>query len=284
MRKRKSPQKYTFDSLLEIMARLRGPSGCLWDKEQTHQSIKQHLIEEAYEVVDAIDRKDFAHLKEELGDLLLQVVFHAQIASDEGKFDIGDILEDITTKLVRRHPHIFGDVKVSSSREVVENWESIKRGESGRSLLAGIPRSLPALFHALKLQEKAARVGFDWEEKEPIFEKLTEEIAELEEACREEGREKGEIGDILFTVVNLARRLGIDPEDALRAVNVKFRRRFEFMEKRAKEEGRGLESMSLEEKDRLWEEAKSLETSEEARRSYDEDREGSGQGDSGFSR
>ncbi|HAW60051.1 MAG TPA: nucleoside triphosphate pyrophosphohydrolase [Actinobacteria bacterium] len=241
------------------MARLRGPFGCLWDREQTHQSIKQHLIEEAYEVVDAIDRKNFDHLKEELGDLLLQVVFHAQIASEEGRFDIEDVLEDITTKLVRRHPHIFGDVKVSSSQEVLENWESIKRGESGRFLLAGIPRSLPALFHALKLQEKAARVGFDWEEKEPIFEKLTEEIAELKEACREEGRKKDEIGDILFTVVNLARRLGVDPEDALRVVNAKFRRRFEFMEKRAKEERRSLESMSLEEKDRLWEEAKSLE-------------------------
>ncbi|MEW6189583.1 MAG: nucleoside triphosphate pyrophosphohydrolase [Actinomycetota bacterium] len=248
---------YTFEELVEIMSKLRGPSGCPWDKEQTHRSLKRHLIEEAYETIEAIDREDFTHLKEELGDLLLQIVFHAQIASEEEKFTIEDVLEDIVSKLIRRHPHIFADVKVTSSREVIAHWEEIKEKESEKeSLLADIPRSLPALLYALKLQGKAALVGFDWTRKEDIINKLEEEVGELKAALAGKGDLEDEMGDLLFTVVNVARHLDIDPESALRRVANKFRRRFEHMEKEVRIKDKNLKDFSLREQDELWEEAK----------------------------
>lgn len=252
--------KYTCEYLVEIMARLRGTNGCPWDIEQTHESLRRYLIEEAYEVIEAIDDKDIHHLKEELGDLLLQVVFHAQIASESDEFTMDDILEGIITKLERRHPHIFGDVKVSSAREVVINWEKIKNQETGEvSAIAGIPKSLPALLYAYKLQSKAAKVGFDWESVEGALEKISEEVDELRQARAGEGRIEDEVGDLLFAVVNVARHLDVDPELALKSTSNKFENRFRHMEERSSKEGRDLAEMSLREKDRLWDEAKEAE-------------------------
>jgi len=250
------PDKYTFDDLVKIMAILRSPSGCPWDREQTHQSLTRHLIEEAYEVVDAIEKGDLSHLREELGDLLLQIIFHAQMASEEGKFTIGEIIDDLVVKLKRRHPHIFSDLKVSSAQEVITHWEKIKKQEKERTILAGIPKSLPALLYAFMIQGKARRVGFDWEKSQDILEKLDEEVEEFKKAILEEGDIEDEVGDLLFTVVNIARHFDIDPETALRRVANKFYTRFEEMEKIAQKEGRDFEEMSLEEKDKLWERAK----------------------------
>jgi len=181
----KPEDKPDFNSLIEIMSRLRGPNGCPWDREQTHRSLKPYLIEEAYEVIDAIDRNDLKHLKEELGDLLLQVVFHTQIASESGEFDIDQVLEGIVHKLVRRHPHVFEELELSSAQEVIEHWEKIKAGEKNKlSRLEGVPASLPALLYALQIQTKAGQVGFDWEKREDVLLKLTEETAEFKKACR----------------------------------------------------------------------------------------------------
>lgn len=246
------------------MARLRGPQGCPWDKEQTHESLRRYLLEEAYETVDAIDNNDSEHLKEELGDLLLQVVFHAQIAFEQGRFDIEDVVEGIVTKLVRRHPHIFGETEVSSARDVLINWEEIKSKEkSETSAIAGIPASFPSLVYAYKLQSKAARVGFDWEDVEGALEKITEEVDELKEemnaAKTGEGRVEDEIGDLLFAVVNVARHLDVDPELALRGTCKKFERRFGYMEEEAATRGERLADMTLDEKDKLWDKAKEIE-------------------------
>ncbi len=245
---------FTFDDLVEIVAKLRSPSGCLWDREQTHHSIKENLIEEAYETVDAIERGDFSHLKEELGDLLLQVVFHAQMASEKKKFSVDKVVSEISQKLIRRHPHVFGNKKVSSSQEILKHWEEIKREEKGReSILDEVPSFLPALYYAYKLQTQVARTGFDWEKKEGVFEKLIEEIEELKKAGESREKVEEELGDILFSLINLARHLEINAEGCLRQACKKFAERFRQMEKLAKKQGKDFSKMSLEEKDKLWE-------------------------------
>lgn len=256
---RAATEGYSFERLVAIMRRLRGPDGCLWDKEQTHASLARHLVEEAYEVVDAIERGDAAHLAEELGDLLLQVVFHAQIADDEDRFSIDDILEGIIAKLVRRHPHIFADTRVESSADVTVNWERIKREEKGRtSALGSVLPALPALMYAEKLQSKAAGVGFDWEEYGQVVEKVKEELAEVVWA-KEEGEDvEAEIGDALFAVVNLARFLDVDCETALRGVCARFVERFNVMERLAGDDGLSFADLPLEEKEMLWQRAKQV--------------------------
>jgi len=248
----------TFEQLVGIMRRLRGPDGCLWDREQTHASLARHLIEEAYEVVDAIEQDDGPMLAEELGDLLLQIVFHAQIAADEGRFEITDVLVGIMAKLIRRHPHIFADAEVESAADVSVNWERIKREEKnlGGGALAGVLASLPALMYAEKLQSKAAGVGFDWDEYGQVIEKVREELAEVAEAKENEGDVEAEIGDVLFAVVNLARFLDVDCETALRGVCARFIARFATMERLATERGVVFADLPLDEKERLWQEAK----------------------------
>jgi nucleoside triphosphate diphosphatase len=231
-----------------IMARLRGPDGCPWDREQTFDSIKRHTLEETYEVFDAIERRAWPELKDELGDLLLQVLFYAQMAADAGYFDIGDVAAGLNEKLVRRHPHVFGDVDAADADAVVRNWEEIKReekeaagvraGGAAASGLDDIPRTMPATLEAHKLGSRAAKVGFDWPDADGLFEKLQEEIAELQVEVKQAGavrqaRVEEELGDLLFTAVNLARHLKVDAESALRAANAKFRGRFRAMEARA---------------------------------------------------
>jgi tetrapyrrole methylase family protein/MazG family protein len=249
-----------FDRLTAVMARLRGPDGCPWDLDQDHESIKGHLVEEAYEVLDALEAADDPAFSEELGDLLLQIVFHARMAEERGAFDMTDVIEKILAKLERRHPHIFGDLELGTADEVLSNWEKIKRAEKeGKSALAGVPASLPALMYAQRVQHKAAHVGFDWETSAPVYEKLDEEIAELREAGEDPARLEEELGDVLFTVVNLGRKSGIDAETALRSVVTKFMRRFKRMEELALAQGRPLAELSLAEQDALWEQAKSEE-------------------------
>jgi tetrapyrrole methylase family protein / MazG family protein len=255
-----------FDRLVEIMARLRAPGGCPWDRAQSRRDLKPYLVEETYEVLDAIDRENPEMLREELGDLLLQVVFHAQIAREEGAFGIDDVCLSINEKLVRRHPHVFGEVKAETPGEVLVNWEAIKKSEKGEkgddpSVLSGVPKVLPALLKAYRLQQKAARVGFDWEERRQVEEKVREEWAELDEAVASGDKEhaREELGDFLFALVNLSRFLEIDPEDALQGANDKFIRRFQEVESRAREANRDIHGMTLAEMDALWEEVKRTE-------------------------
>ncbi|HEX2059656.1 MAG TPA: nucleoside triphosphate pyrophosphohydrolase [Thermoanaerobaculia bacterium] len=256
--------KRSFDELVQLMTRLRAPGGCPWDRKQTLQSLKPFIIEEAYEVVDAIDRDDRASLAEEVGDMLLEAVFVAEITREEGTFDIYDSVTAIHDKLVRRHPHVFGDVEAKDAEQVVTNWEKLKRDErqaENKSILSGVPGSLPGLLKAARLTEKAARVGFDWRRTEDVFEKLDEEIAELREAVAE-GNEQNihdEIGDLLFTIANIARKVGVNPEEALQSTNRKFMSRFESMEARVRERDLNLDQLELEEMDRLWDEAKAAE-------------------------
>lgn len=249
-----------FDELVRVMARLRAPDGCPWDREQTHRSLRPYLLEETYEALEAIDAEDWARLCDELGDVLLQVVFHAQLASERGDFDIEDVIRGIVTKLRRRHPHVFGESSVSDAEEVVDRWEQIKRGEAGNegreSALDGVPASLPALQRAHKLQRRAARVGFDWDDIEGPRAKIDEELAEVAQA--DERSLEHEIGDLLFAVVNYARFLGVEPEGALRRANERFGRRFRALEEAAGGPER-LQAMSLEEMDALWEQAKTAE-------------------------
>lgn len=253
-----------FEAFQEVVAHLRSPEGCPWDREQDHQSLKPFLLEEAYELVEAIDREDVAAMREELGDLLLQVVLHAQIANEEGDFGMKEVLAGIHRKLVNRHPHVFGDVSVKDSSEVLRNWEKLKakerqkNGAEEKGLLDGIPRALPALSQAQEIQRRAARVGFDWREVEGVLQKVEEELRELITAQSVEDQ-SGEFGDILFSLVNLARWLKIDAESALRQTNQRFRRRFAHIERRVKEQGRNMNDLSLAELDALWEEAKRLE-------------------------
>lgn len=250
-----------FDRLITIMAHLRSPSGCPWDKEQTHQSLKPYLIEETYEVLDAIDQNDDGEIVEELGDLLLQVVFHSQIASEEKRFTIDDVAGAITDKLIRRHPHVFGDVQADTPDEVVKNWEAIKASEKPTqkaSLLDGVARHLPALFRAQKLQEKAARVGFDWDHIADVAEKVREETEELISAHETSSQEQTqeEFGDLLFALVNLSRFLNICPEEALTQTNEKFRTRFRYIETELSNAGKTPQEATLQEMDKLWEAAK----------------------------
>jgi len=252
-----------FTRLVEIMARLRAPGGCPWDRAQSREDLKPYLVEETYEVLDAIEQKDAAMLQEELGDLLLQVVFHAEMAREEGAFTIEDVCRGINEKLVRRHPHVFGEVKADTPEQVLQNWEAIKKSEKADkaetgevpSVLAGVPKVLPALLKAYRLQQKAARVGFDWEERRQVEDKVREEWAELNEAVAAEDKERvrEEMGDFLFALVNLSRFLELDPEDALQLSNAKFMRRFRGIEAEAHARGRDIHGMTLAEMDELWE-------------------------------
>jgi tetrapyrrole methylase family protein/MazG family protein len=255
----------SWDDLIEIMGRLR--RSCPWDREQTHESLVRYLVEETYEVVDAIEDDDAGELCEELGDLLFQVVFHAQLATERGKFSIADVVDTLSNKMIRRHPHVFGDVAVANVADVWQNWDQVKAQEassaSRTSKLDGIPRGMPALQRGQKMQEKAARVGFDWTDVRSVTEKLAEELREFSEAraqagplASEDPHVREELGDVLFTVVNLARKLNIDAEGAMRDANAKFDRRFRYMERYALAAGRELGDMSLDELEDLWQAAK----------------------------
>jgi len=248
----------SFDELLAIMRRLRGKDGCPWDKEQNHKSIRPYLVEETYEVIEAIDEENFDKLEEELGDLLLQIVFHAQMAAEAGRFDIDDVLAHIIRKIKGRHPHVFESTKVEDSKEVLRNWEKIKMGEGRESVLDGVPKELPALLKAARIQEKAARVGFDWDQIDSVFAKVEEELAEFRAAYRDHNRDKieEELGDILFSLVNVARFLETNPEDALRRTINKFIERFKYIERQLQARGQKPTEVTLEEMDELWEEAK----------------------------
>lgn len=253
-------KSYNFHDLVEIVRILRAPGGCPWDIEQTHQSIRRGFLEEAYEVAEAIDENSPEHLKEELGDVLLQVVFHASIAQDEGQYNINDVADGICKKLIYRHPHVFGDVTVQSTGEVLSNWEELKRKEKGQTsnadALEAVARSLPALWRAEKVQKKAAKCGFDWDNISGAADKLTEEAAEFHHALKGNGDPVEELGDLMFAAVNAARFLKIDPEDCLHAATDKFSMRFRKVEQAAAQQGQKLEDMTLDEMDALWNEVK----------------------------
>lgn len=263
--------KYDFQDLLDIIATLRAPGGCAWDREQDHKSIKTSLIEETYEVLEAIDKENDTMLTEELGDLLMQVVFHSQIATEEKRFDILDVTDGVCRKMIYRHPHVFGDVSVENSDEVLVNWEKLKKVEKHvtcqTDVLRNVPANLPALMRAEKVQKKAANVGFDWDNIEDVFDKVEEEVAELREAYKEGQREHivEEAGDLLFATVNLTRFLKTNPELTLTAATEKFINRFALLESVVLESGRNLEDMSLTEMDAVWNQIKHLnETNETA--------------------
>ncbi len=251
-----------FDELIALMARLRGPDGCPWDRKQTPESLKPFLVEECYEVIDALEEGGPGNVKEELGDLLFQIVFHARIAEERGQFTMNDVIEANLEKMIRRHPHVFGDTRLSTDREVLANWEEIKKREKGyearKSILEGVPRHLPSLLRAHSLQERAARVGFDWSRIDEALPKLDEEIAEFKEALAkgDSSEIEEELGDIFFMLVNISRFLDVNPEDALRKTISKFISRFRYIEERAADEGRSLNDMSLDEMEKLWQESK----------------------------
>ncbi|MCL5287506.1 MAG: nucleoside triphosphate pyrophosphohydrolase [Acidobacteria bacterium] len=263
-----------FEALVKLQERLLGPGGCPWDREQTHETLRTYLIEETYEVLEALDARDYKRLPGELGDLLLQIVFHAELARLAGRFDIRDVVERIHTKMVRRHPHVFGDVEAATSKAVLKNWEQLKveeraaSGESsskaaaGKSILEGVPRTLPALLEAYQLTRRAANIGFDWEDVEGILEKLKEETGELREhlgprrKAGAQGRVEEEVGDLLFVAVNLARFLRVDPEIALRKASRKFVSRFRAMEREAARRGGRLADVPREEMEALWDRSK----------------------------
>jgi MazG family protein len=257
-----------FERLLEIMARLRGPGGCPWDREQTPSSLKPFLIEEAYEVVEAIDRGDLDHVREELGDLLLQVVFHAQVATERGEFTMADVLERLADKLVRRHPHVFGTASADTPEQALAQWESLKQAEARaagrrRSVIDGVPRALPALIRAQRIQDKAARVRFDWPDGAAAWEKVEEEVREVAQALATGDRERmrDELGDVLFSLVNVARLTGLDAEGALDGAIEKFRRRFTWMEADLEARGASMDGAASEEMERSWAAAKARERS-----------------------
>ncbi len=254
--------KYDFNDLLDVMKRLRSEKGCPWDKEQTHESLRIYLIEETYEVLEALDAGDTDKFCNELGDLLLQIVFHAQIADENGEFDMNDVTTEICSKLISRHPHIFGNVGADTVEQVNENWEAIKKKEkklkSQTGVLKDVPANLPALMRSYKVQQKAAQVGFDWDNTDDVFRKIDEEIDELREVYRTGNLERitDELGDAIFALVNLSRFLRIQPELALTGTTDKFIRRFEYIEQQSLKAGKRLEDMSLAEMDELWNEAK----------------------------
>lgn len=280
-----------FERVKSIMARLRAPGGCPWDREQTFDTIKRYTLEETYEVLEAIDNRDWKELTSELGDLLLQVLFYAEIAQEQGSFTIDDVLDTLSDKLIYRHPHVFGDTRADDSAQVLKNWEALKEEEKRKSLptsgetlqnrpallLEGVSSKMPALQEAHKISSKAAHVGFDWPEVHGLFEKLSEETRELQEHLNglpadgsnssqkpqipQEVRAQveGEVGDLFFVLVNIARYLSVDPESALRKTNRKFRRRFGWLEEQLREQGRTLEQATLEEMETLWQQAKTLE-------------------------
>jgi tetrapyrrole methylase family protein/MazG family protein len=246
-----------FKTFVEIIARLRAPDGCPWDLQQTHASLRANLLAECYEVLEAIDNDDSAGLCEELGDLLLQIVLQAQIARDNGEFEVGDVIEGIAAKIVRRHPHVFGSGQARDADEVMHNWEVLKRQErpEGASMLEGVPKAMPALAYAYEISRRAVRVGFEWENLEGVLDKLIEEVREIKEAGSHEEKAR-EFGDLLFTMVNFARWLGIDSESALREANRKFYKRFTHMEEICRQRGLTLDKLSFDEMNDLWEEAK----------------------------
>ncbi len=247
----------SFDSLVKIVARLRGPDGCPWDKAQTNESLQASIMEECYEAMEALDRKDPQKLKEELGDLLLVIALHAQIASEKGDFDIQGVVKSINDKVIYRHPHIFGNARVNNAQEVISQWEALKKQERSpeTSLLAGVPHTLPALTYSHEVQERAARVGFDWKDADGVMEKVVEEAREVKSEP-DVKRKAEEYGDLLFALVNLARHLSIDSEKALRGANRRFYERFSYMQKACEQRGVDLSSLSLDEQNALWEEAK----------------------------
>jgi len=252
----------SFDTLINIMSILRGPQGCPWDHEQTHFTIIPQLIEEAYELIEAIESKNDAHFCEELGDLLLHVIFHAQMAHDRGAFDIEEVVKGLSEKLVRRHPHVFADESAKDADEVMVNWDKIKAGEKKThkiaSYLDAVPKGFPALLQSYKISKKASKVGFDWKKKEDVFPKIEEEIAELKVAIK--GKKKNEIeheiGDLFFALSSLARKYGVEPEEALRKSNTRFRNRFLAMEKSIKKTNKKMEKLKPAEWEKLWEKAK----------------------------
>ncbi len=253
-----------FQKLVEIMARLRAPDGCPWDREQTFDSIKPYTLEETYEVLDAIDRCDWEDLAEELGDFMLQAVFFAQMASEQNLFTIADALDAINAKLVRRHPHVFGEESAETAGDVKRIWGEVKaaekkdKGKEETALLSGVPRALPALVEAQQIASRAAGVGFDWENADQVIEKLHEELAEFHEARRNASQAEleDELGDMLFVLVNLARFVKVDPEQALRRTNAKFRERFGYIERKLADRGKKLQDSNIEEMEALWQEAK----------------------------
>lgn len=253
----------SFEAFQELVAHLRAPEGCPWDREQTHRSLRPNLLEEAYETLNAIDANDPDALREECGDLLLQVVLHAQIASEQGDFTMADVISGIHTKLVDRHPHVFGDEKIVDSEGVKQNWERLKahereaKGEQEKGLLDGIPADLPSLAQSDAYQKRAARVGFDWPGLGGVLDKIIEEVEEVRQAPEKDAQAE-EIGDLLFSLANFARWKNIDPESALRATNQKFRQRFAYIEKNAKRQRKELSDLTLEQMDTLWEQAKDL--------------------------
>ena len=249
-----------FKELFEIVKRLR--KECHWDSVQTNDSIKAATIEEAYEVLESIDEKNYDELKKELGDLQLHIIFHSIIANEENHFTLEEVIDSISEKLIRRHPHVFGNVEVKNAGEVMRNWESIKLSEGRQSILDGVPKMLPSLQRAHRLQEKAAKVGFDWEKKEDVWKKVIEEIEEMHHSEKQESRDEleNEIGDVFFALVNYSRFLGIIPENALRRTNEKFIKRFNYIEGKIGESGRKINESNLAEMDKYWEESKKVKT------------------------
>lgn len=249
-----------FNELLKIMSALRGEKGCPWDMEQTRESLKPFIVEEAYEVLEAIDEKNPAAIKEELGDLLFQIVFQCQLAKEKGEFDMSDVLDKIGKKLIARHPHVFGNADYKTSEEVLVHWEAQKKreGKHRESIIDGIPKTLPSLLRAHRLQDRAARVGFDWEQLEEVLDKLDEELKEFKNAFKEKKQDgiEDELGDIFFVLVNISRFVGVNPEDALRKTISKFISRFRYIEMAAADLGKKLSDMTLAEMDALWDEAK----------------------------
>lgn len=246
-----------FNEFVDIVRKLRNE--CPWDRIQTHLSLRRCLLEETYEVLEAIDNNNSSELKKELGDILLQVIFHSNIAEENNDFTLKDVIESETKKLIERHPHVFGELIVKDSEEVKKNWEKLKKNEGRKSIIDGIPEELPALLKAYRIQEKASKIGFDWKDEKPVFEKIVEEINELKENVNNGKPEKeieDELGDVLFSIVNYARFLKINPEDALRRTVKKFRNRFQKIEKYAEENNKVLDEMTLEEMDIVWEKAK----------------------------
>lgn len=246
-----------FGRLVEIIAKLRGSDGCPWDKKQTHLSLREFLLEETYEVLEALDENSSQKLCQELGDLLLQIILHAQIADENGEFKLEDVLRTINTKLIRRHPHIFGKTRLQSAEEVSHNWEAIKKGERGTdaSILDSVPRQMPALAYSQDIQRRVAQIGFDWENIDGVIDKLVEEVREFKQS-RDQHEMTEEFGDLFFTLVNIARRMGVDPEASLRQANHKFYQRFSYMEKLCRERKLNLGKLSFAEQNALWEEAK----------------------------
>jgi tetrapyrrole methylase family protein/MazG family protein len=246
-----------FSALVDIIAKLRAPDGCPWDRKQTHASLRENLLEECYEVLEALDEGDSAKLRDELGDLLMQIVLHAQIATEAGEFELGDVVSGINTKLIHRHPHIFGSKKVKDAEEVALNWEVLKgeEREPDASILESVPQQMPALGYSQEIQRRVAQVGFDWKDVDGVIDKLAEEVGEFKQADTE-GQKAKEFGDLLFTLANIARHLGIDLEAALRQANRRFYKRFTYMEKVCRQRGVNFGDLSFDEQNALWEEAK----------------------------